>query len=156
MLLHIKFICDYIIMCFCYSTRGYCMHSNFIIMLAALFTIGCAADVPKPVTNRDNPLTQGNVILNLKVGETTQEKVLEVFGAPNITTVDGQGQQVWTYQRHATVAQGSSGSNYWTIILAGGENKAASFEQTQRTITLIIKFDKNHIVSDFKSRASEF
>jgi hypothetical protein len=92
----------------------------------------------------------------LEVGSTSQTDVLEAFGAPNITSVDGSGQEVWTYQRHATVAQSSSSENYWTIILAGGNSSASGFEQTQRTITLIIKFDDSGIVSDFRSRASNF
>jgi hypothetical protein len=33
---------------------------------------------------------------------------------------------------------------------------AAGFEQTQRTMTLIIKFNEKKIVSDFRSRSSEF
>ncbi|EMD81581.1 hypothetical protein C725_3047 [Pacificimonas flava] len=82
--------------------------------------------------------------------------MLEKFGAPNITTVDGSGRQVWSYQRHATVTQSNSGSNYWTILLAGGSQSASSLETTQRTMTLIIKFDENNVVSDFRSRASDF
>ena len=94
--------------------------------------------------------------MNLAVGATTQTEVLETFGAPNITSIDGSGQEVWTYQRHASVAQSSSSSGYWTIVLAGGSSEAAGFEQTQRTITLIIKFDANGVVSDFRSRSSNF
>jgi len=124
---------------------------------AAVFflLVGCAPPT-KPVTTRNSALTHGNVQLNLKVGETTQTQVLEVFGAPNITSIDGSGHEVWTYQRHATVSQSSSSSNYWTIILAGGDNSAAGLEQTQRTITLIINFGPDKIVSDFRSRSSEF
>jgi hypothetical protein len=47
-------------------------------------------------------------------------------------------------------------SNYWTIVLVGGGARTAGFEQSSRTITLIIKFDKNKVVSDFRSRASNF
>jgi outer membrane protein assembly factor BamE (lipoprotein component of BamABCDE complex) len=117
---------------------------------------GCTPPPTKPVTTRNSELTHGNVQLNLKVGETTQAQVLEAFGAPNITTIDGSGQEVWSYQRHATVSQSTSSSNYWTIILAGGDNSASGLEQTQRTMTLIIKFGPNKVVSDFRSRSSEF
>jgi len=110
----------------------------------------------KPVTTRNSELTHGNVQLNLRIGETNQTQVLEAFGAPNITSIDGSGQEVWTYQRAATVAQSSSSSGYWTILLAGGGREASGFEQTQRTMTLIIKFNNAKIVSDFRSRSSEF
>lgn len=132
------------------------MAPKLLVACIALALSSCAANVPGPVTTRNSELTHGNVQMNLKVGETTQAKVLEVFGAPNITTIDASGREVWTYQRHATVAQSSSGKNYWTILLAGGSQSASGFEQSSRTITLIIKFDENDIVSDFRSRSSDF
>ncbi len=126
-------------------------------IIALSFAIcGCAANVPQPVTNAQNQLTTGNVTLNLKKGETTQTDVLEAFGAPNIATVDASGQDVWSYQRHATVSQANSGSNYWTVILGGGSGSSSSLESTQRTMTLIVKFDDDKVVSDFRSRSSEF
>ena len=117
---------------------------------------GCAPIDTKPVTTRNSALTHGNVQMKLKVGETTQTEVLETFGAPNITSMDGSGQEVWTYQRHATVSQSSSANGYFTILLAGVDAHVAGFEQSQRTMTLIIKFDSKKVVSDFRSRASEF
>lgn len=126
-----------------------------LIIIVIIFLSACSSE-QKPVTTRNSELTHGNVQLNVKVGQTTQTEVIEAFGAPNITTIDGQGNEVWTYQRHATVSQSSSSSNYWTIILAGGGGGSSGFEQTSRTITLIIKFDDNDIVSDFNSRSSNF
>ena len=125
-------------------------------LLAGLIVSACTPIQTKPVTTRNSELTHGNVQLNLKIGETNQTQVLEAFGAPNIMSIDGSGQEVWTYQRAATVAQSSSSSGYWTILLAGGGREASGFEQTQRTMTLIIKFNNAKIVSDFRSRSSEF
>jgi hypothetical protein len=119
--------------------------------------MGCVQAPPTPPrADKNSDLTHGNVQLNLHVGETTQTQVLEAFGAPNIVSIDGSNQEVWTYQRQATVAQSSSTSNYWTIVLFGGTAKAAGFEQTQRTMTLLIKFDASKVVADFRSRSSEF
>ena len=126
-----------------------------VICLTVLAVAACQTPAT-PVTNQDNQLTHGNVQLNVRVGVTTQAEILQVFGAPNITTIDGEGQEVWTYQRHATVAQTSASSNYWTVLLLGGSSQAAGFEQSSRTMTLIIKFDENDVVSDFRSRASSF
>lgn len=120
-------------------------------------SLGACAPLPtKPVTTRNSELTHGNVQLNLRVGETTQASVLEVFGAPNITTIDGSGQEVWTYQRAATVSQSAGSNGFWTILLAGQSQQTSGFEQTQRMMTLIIKFNKDKVVSDFRSRSSEF
>lgn len=127
----------------------------FLVPMAGLIT-ACVQTPPTPVSDRDNQLTHGNVQMNLEVGKTSQTDVLEVFGAPNITSTDGSGREVWTYQRNATVSQSSSSNSYWTIIVAGGDARASGFERSQRTMTLIIKFDENEIVSDFRSRASNF
>lgn len=129
-----------------------------IILLSVLFCIilvGCVS-APKPLSERNSQLTQGNVQMNLIVGKTTKAEVLENFGSPNITTRDGAGREVWSYQRTAQVAQSSSRSNYWTIILAGQSSDASGFESSSRMITLIIKFNSGDIVTDFRSRTSNF
>ena len=43
--------------------------------------------------------------MNLTVGVTSKFKVREKFGAPNITTRDGAGREVWTYQRAGQISQ---------------------------------------------------
>ena len=125
-------------------------------LLAVGMMVGCVSAPPQPVSDRNSQLTQGNVQLNLQVGSTTKADVLESFGAPNITTRDGSGREVWTYQRHAQVTQKSSQSNYWTVIFVGGSEEAAGFESSSSMITLIIKFDAQDLVADFKSRTSSF
>lgn len=124
-------------------------------IMMCLMAAGCAT-APKPVDARNDILTQGNVQLNLVVGQTTKANVLEAFGSPNITTRDGSGREVWSYQRAATVAQSASSSSYWTVILTGQSNEAAGFSQSSRMMTLIIKFDAKDVVADFISRESNF
>ena len=126
----------------------------FVSFTGMLMLTGCATSTP--VDTRNDSLTHGNVQMNIKVGETTQTEILEVFGAPNITTIDGSGKEVWTYQRAATAAQSSANSNYWTVLLIGGTREASGFSSTSRMMTLIIKFNEQKVVSDFSSRASNF
>jgi len=120
-----------------------------------LSLVGCVA-APEPLTERNSELTQGNVQMNLRVGQTRKSDVLETFGAPNITTRDGGGKEVWTYQRQAQVAQSSSQSGYWTVLLGGQSSDSSGFETSSRMMTLIIKFDENDVVTDFNSRSSNF
>ncbi len=117
---------------------------------------GCVVSPPEPLSTRNSELTQGNVQMNLRVGETTKADVLEVFGAPNITTRDGSGYEVWTYQRQAQVAQSSSQSGNWTVLLAGQSSTRSGFESSSRMITMIVKFDDKDVVQDFRSRTSNF
>jgi hypothetical protein len=108
------------------------------------------------------------VQMTLKVGETSQLEVAEAFGAPNITTIDAQGQEVWIYDRHATVtASKDSGFSIGMLLGGGGGgvgggaglgfgSSKSKASQSSRSMTLIIKFGSNKIVSDFKSRTSSF
>lgn len=115
-----------------------------------------------------NTLTHGMAQMTLRVGQTSQYEVAETFGAPNITTLDGQGNEVWIYERHATVAM-SKDSSFSIGMLVGaagsgvagggglgfGKRKSQS-SQSSRSMTLIIKFGADKKVSDFKSRSSSF
>ena len=116
----------------------------------------CASAPPVPVDARNSILTQGNVQMNLKVGVTTKADVLNTFGSPNITTRDATGEEVWSYQRQATVSQSSNSGSYWTIFLTGESKSASGFSQSSRMMTLIITFNKNDVVSDFRSRSVDF
>ncbi len=128
----------------------------FLVGLILVASPSLSKDRKKPVDDRMNTLTQGNVQLNLSVGKTTKLEVLQSFGSPNITTRDASGAEVWSYQRHATVSQSSSSSSYFSIIIGGVGKSADGFSQSSRTATLIIKFDRSDVVSDFQSRMSEF
>ena len=132
----------------------------FLCTLSFISLAGCVATAPvAPATTASNQLTTGQVQLTLKKGVTTQQQVLESFGAPNLVTVSSDGEEVWTYQRAATVTQATSSSAYGTIILFGGSNSSSGLEQASRTMTLIIKFRESggiKRVSSFTSRASSF
>jgi len=126
----------------------------FILFLPVLL-IFTACQTTEIATPTHNPYTHGNVQLTLRKG-TSQAEVLEKFGAPNIATTDGDGNEVWTYQKHASVAKSKSSDSYGTIILFGGSSRNSGFESSSRTMTLIIKFDSNKTVKDFKSMSSSF
>jgi outer membrane protein assembly factor BamE (lipoprotein component of BamABCDE complex) len=129
--------------------------------MAVVATPGLAEEKP-------NMLTNGMVSMTLRVGETTQATIIETFGAPNITTIDGNGQEMWVYDRQATVtSSSSSGFSIGMLLGAGGDGIAggsglgfgkrkAKNESSSRSTTLIIKFDSRKVVSDFKSRSSAF
>jgi hypothetical protein len=129
------------------------------MLLATLVLSACAMNTPVGEPMSKSNLTAGQVSLTLKKDITTQTEVVETFGAPNVVTNSSDGTEVWTYQKHATVANASSNSAYATIILAGGQSKNSGFEQSSRTMTLIIKFkDVKGVktVVDFSSRYSSF
>jgi outer membrane protein assembly factor BamE (lipoprotein component of BamABCDE complex) len=122
-----------------------------------IFLSACNNTVTKPDSPMEKSnLTHGQVQMTLKKGITTKTEVLETFGAPNITTTDAQSREVWTYQKHGSVQQSSQSNTYGTLIFFGGSAKTSGFEDSSRTMTLIIKFDKNDKVHDFRSRYTSF
>lgn len=129
-------------------------------LIIVVLLSGCATTNPpstEPIAKSN--LTAGQVSLTLKKDITTQAEVVDVFGAPNLVTQNADGEEIWTYQRHATVASSASNSAYATIILLGGQTRSSGFEQSSRTMTLIIKFrDVKGVktVVDFSSRYSSF
>ena len=131
------------------------MQRIILFISLTLLLAGCVT-APEPLTKKNSELTQGMVQMNLEVGKTTKADVLESFGAPNITTKDSSGNEVWTYQRQAQVSQSSSSSGFIFVIIAGKSAEASGFETSSKMMTLIIKFDGNDIVTDFKSRESNF
>lgn len=140
-------------------------------MIRAIVTTAImAVMVPAQAVAKEekNSLTHGMVQMTIKVGATTQAEVIEAFGAPNITTLDGSGQEMWVYDRHATVSYDkSSGFSIGMLLGAGGSGVAgggglgfgsskSQSSQSSRQMTLIIKFDSGKVVSDFRSRSSSF
>lgn len=125
-------------------------------LLMGLIALSACVSSTTPVDDRNSSLTQGSVQMNVVEGKTTKAQILEVFGAPNITTRDSSGTEVWTYQRAGQAAQSSSSSGGWTVLFAGQNYANSGFSTSSRMMTLIIKFSQNDIVSDFSSRTSNF
>ncbi|MDP8264317.1 MAG: hypothetical protein P9M12_02405 [Candidatus Aceula lacicola] len=112
------------------------------------FVVGCASVQP---IQRGN-LTPGMAKTKIINGQTNQNEILEVFGAPNIITKNKSGNEVWTYDK-MSVEKGTS-DIYGTLIIAGGTGSRSS--SSTRTFTLMIEFDKNDMVKNSSYRSSTF
>lgn len=136
----------------------------------ALATTGCMsaaqhrADVEAPAGDR---LTVGTVQKEIRVGMSGAE-VAAVLGSPNIVSTDEERREVWIYDKIATdVAYSSSSGGLATLILGGGSSagggvggnasrSAGAASTSQRTLTVIIKFDGDKKVRDFAYHTSRF
>jgi hypothetical protein len=150
-----------------------------LIVCVGFITVGCVrAKSPElPYSNQQKSnLTAGMVKKYVKVGEATQTDILTVFGAPNIITRDKENNEVWTYDRQSIASASevaewnSSGS---VGVLAGGlvgntavgggasiggsSGKGSTAGQvSSATFTLIIKYDENDVVQDYRMMATQF
>lgn len=116
-------------------------------------------------------LTVGKVQREIRVGMTSAE-VVEVMGSPNIVSTDEKRREVWVYDKIATESVYSTSSGGVSVLVlagfvagnaaAGGgvvpgfSRSAGASSTTQRTLTIIIKFDEQNRVRDFAYRQSTF
>lgn len=143
---------------------------SFAILGCAFVLAGCqSAGYHRAAVQSDEGerISVGKVQREIRVGMSSSE-VVQVLGSPNIVTTDDQRRESWVYDKIATdraYSQSSGGIN--SLILGGGSNVAGGFgvgggasagaaSTSQRTLTIIIKFDSNSMVRDFAYHTSRF
>lgn len=148
--------------------------SIFAIIVVGFALSGCmsAADHRRAVQDpAGDRLTVGKVQREIRVGMSSA-KVIEVLGSPNIVTTDEKRREVWTYDKIATDRVYSTSSGGISTLILGGAlvgsglvggaavpyygSSAGAVTTTQRTLTIIIKFDKAQKVRDFAYHTSRF
>ena len=151
----------------------------FLIICMGFITGGCvrakSPDLPYSNQQKSN-LTAGMVKKYVKVGEATQADILTVFGAPNIITRDKDKNEVWTYDRQSIasaseVAEWNTSGRVGAIAgglvgstavgggasIGGSSGKGSTAGQvSSATFTLIIKYDENDVVQDYRMMATQF
>ncbi|MDH5434174.1 MAG: hypothetical protein OEY19_09525 [Gammaproteobacteria bacterium] len=133
-----------------------------ILLLLSLLTLtGCVTSHSgSPQT--DSNFTLGAVQKEIKIGMSGAD-VATALGSPNMVTTDEQRREVWVYDRISTESVQSSSSG-WIIGIFPGTNVGAGGAQsssnrastTQKTLTVIIKFDSQGKVRDFAYHSSKF
>lgn len=141
------------------------------VAVLALVLSGCQsagqhmADVQAGMTGQN--LSVGAVQREIRVGMTNAE-VAEVLGSPNIVTTDAQRREVWVYDKIATDRAYSSSTGGVSALFLGFGSQAGGLggasasrgagasSTSQRTLTVIIKFDQDSRVRDFAYHQSKF
>jgi outer membrane protein assembly factor BamE (lipoprotein component of BamABCDE complex) len=139
------------------------MKSRWIASLAtvALAVAACApasqhAREVNAARSEGDRLTVGTVQREIRQGMSGAE-VASVLGSPNIVTSDERRGQTWVYDRISTeraYSESSGGVN--ALFLAGAGQRAGASQTSQRTLTVIIRFDENARVREFSYRQSSF
>jgi outer membrane protein assembly factor BamE (lipoprotein component of BamABCDE complex) len=148
--------------------------STLTTLLVSTFFVGCmsAAQHGQALqSSADRDLTVGTV--QAKISKCmSQGDVATALGSPNIVAKDEGGTDTWIYDKIATEASysndsggvggfaGAGGTPGDTLILGGlfgnyNKNAGAS-SLTQKTLTVVIKFDTKNRVSDFNYHSSKF
>lgn len=126
-----------------------------------------------PVTTpvQEQEMTLGLVQREVKIG-CSQADVAEALGSPNIITKDADGKDTWIYDKVARITNynssgfgigaGSAGGGLAGSGAVGGVlgvsygKNTANVQSTQKTLTVVIKFDTNFKVESFTYHMSKF
>jgi outer membrane protein assembly factor BamE (lipoprotein component of BamABCDE complex) len=85
----------------------------------------------------------------------TQDEVAMVIGTPNIVTSDKDQKETWIYDKIATEVRQSDSSGF-ILFCQRGADKVSRKDISQKTLTVIIKFDSQKTVESFSYHASKF
>ena len=140
------------------------------VILPLMLLAGCASVSDHRDAVRDSEgerVTVGTVQKEIRVGMPSSD-VAASLGSPNIVTTDENRREVWIYDKLSTdKAYSTSSGGVSALILGfggsvgglagGGYNSSAGAASTsQRTLTVIIKFDDQNLVRDFAYHTSRF
>jgi len=131
------------------------MKKVWFFTFMVLFLTGCASasyQRQQVQDDKGDKITVGTVQRKITIGMSSAE-VAQVLGSPNIVTTDEERRENWVYDKISTDVVYST-SDAGIKFLTVGESGAIS--KSQRTLTIIIKFDNNGKVRDFAYHYSSF
>lgn len=127
---------------------------------------------PQATFAQPNSLSYGGVTSQVQKSRTTQLELVQMFGGPSISTTDGEGTEVWVYERSVSETERRNRSDGWQSAAnlgvffsaagaAGGgpsgkSNESSSTTTSFRSLTVIVKFNPNKTVKEYSVRASQF
>jgi hypothetical protein len=120
---------------------------------------------------KEKEMTVGTVQKEIRKGMSAAD-VATVLGSPNIVTTDSANREVWVYDKISTDASyskdtsgaglklliaGVSGSLFAAGLGSGDYSRSAgSQSKTQRTLTVVIKYNEQKRVRDFFYHTTRF
>jgi outer membrane protein assembly factor BamE (lipoprotein component of BamABCDE complex) len=129
--------------------------SGFVILLTGCKSASKQAEDVQKASASGDKLTVGKVQKEIRIGMSNSD-VVAALGSPNIVTTDDQRRESWVYDKIATsVVSSQSGGGVFLLVL-GAQGSTGVASTSQRTLTVIIKFDENQKVRDFAYHSSSF
>lgn len=141
-----------------------------VMMLIVTLSFGCQTASKHKAAVRDDStekLTVGTVQKEIRIGMSSAD-VVGVLGSPNMVTTDSNRREVWVYDKVATervYSTSSGGAGILGLVFGGvggamgsasAKSNSGASSTTQRTLTIIIKYDENGLVRDLAYRQSSF
>ncbi len=134
------------------------MKRIYWLLASVLFLTGCStasSHLKSVKSDAADKITVGKVQREIRLGMSGAQ-VVEVLGSPNIVSTDENRLEIWIYDKIATdVSYSNSEGGVWLILGAVSGNSGAT-STSQRTLTIVIKFDADKKVRDFAYHSSSF
>ena len=121
--------------------------------LTSIVLLGCQAQSPE-TPSKETKLTVGIVQKEIKKG-MSQADVASVLGSPNIVTSEEENKETWVYDKISSRVDYQQSDAYGTLILVGISSTSGNTTTSQRTLTVIIKFNQGKVY-DYKYHSSSF
>ncbi len=134
------------------------MKKSILLITAVVFSailFSCTTVYNTGSGSTDSNLTVGKVQREITKGMSGAE-VAEALGSPNIVTQDANGDETWVYDKIATEANYTKSSDGLFLILYGQSNTQQTATTTQKTLTVVIKFNQSKKVKEFSYHSSKF
>ena len=132
---------------------GVSIMKNMLMLVIVLLISACTH--PVNVGPNATNLTVGKVQGEIKEGMAASAVAI-ILGSPNIVTTDENRREVWIYDKVSTNRVNTTNSGFGSIIILGADTSQSESTTTQRTLTIIIKFDKDKKVRDFAYNYTQF
>ena len=144
--------------------------SAIFIPVVFLLLSGCSASQHArsvQAAQDGDRLTVGTVQREIRAG-MSGARVIEVLGSPNVVTTDERRREVWVYDKISTESVHSASSAGIAALvfgpvaaagaggLASGNYSSGASSKSQRTFTVIIKFNEQGTVRDFAYHTTRF
>lgn len=128
-----------------------------LIAISVLTVTACSTTYSNQTaqTPAEQTLTVGKVQREIRLGMSSAE-VIAILGSPNIVTTDSDRRETWVYDKISSETAYSQNSVGGSILIIGGMSSSGSKSTTQKTLTVIIKFDEQSKVRDFAYHTSKF
>jgi outer membrane protein assembly factor BamE (lipoprotein component of BamABCDE complex) len=146
------------------------MNKILAITLSGVLMTGCTSAATHRADVQDDSMdrvTVGTVQKEIYIGMSGAE-VAAVLGSPNIVSTDANRDEVWIYDKFATDAAYSKSRTglLGLIVGVGGDvgaggvgfktHQSGANSRSQRTLTVVIKFDSDNHVRDFAYHTARF
>ena len=135
------------------SKKSICI--AFVAVINVLMVSACKHPTNAGPDGNARNLTVGTVQGEIRIGMPASD-VVAILGSPNIVTTDEKRREVWVYDKVSSSRVDTANSIGGSIIIFGGSSAQSESTSTQKTLTIIIKYDEQKMVRDFAYNYTQF